>query len=293
MVQPSKKLPASPAIPLPADAPKRKELTWYDSIVQVLTDNKEPMHYTEIADAIIKQQLRTKIGATPNQTVSAVINTSLNNETDKSPFVRVSMGVYGLSGNVESSPQEKTNIEKAAISEPPSETEEVPLVGAFGMYWLRNAVKWSGANVQLMGLQLEASNPVNFAGQVGVYLLHDRDRVVYVGKVDSNERLGQRLKEHTKGRLAYRWERFSWFGLRRPTEDGKLVESSREIGEKELVGLMEAILIEAIEPGLNRQRGEGLRSVEFYQAEDPTIEKDKNQKALLRLLQKAGADDLL
>lgn len=276
---------------MPKKTKPQNEKTWYDCIVQVLEDKGEAMHYTDIADTIVKRGLRSNVGATPNQTVSVVLNESIKKEGDKSPFTRVSKGVYGLSGKATSSAAEKKEVEEAALTEPSESEEEVLLVGAFGMYWRRDMVKWSGAKVQLMGRQSDASKPVDFGGQVGAYLLHDRDRIIYVGKIDADERLGSRLREHTKGRLAYRWDRFSWFGLRKPTDEGKLAASNRPITEKDLVAFMEAILIEAIEPGLNRKRGEGLRSVEFYQSEDPTLLKDKSKTALLDLIQRLGRTD--
>jgi hypothetical protein len=86
--------------------------------------------------------------------------------------------------------------------------------------------------------------------------------------------------------MAYRWDRFSWFGLRKPTDDGKLRPYDREVEEVDLAALMEAVLMEAIEPGLNRKRGQGLRSVEFYQSEDPALQKDKSKTATLEMLQR-------
>lgn len=278
---------------MPTKAKNSDEKTWYDCIVQVLKAKSEAMHYADIANAIVKEKLRINVGASPNRTVNSILNTSIKQEAEKSAFKWVSPGYYGLSGKIEVSAKEKKDVEHAALVGPVV-ADDVPLIGAFGMYWRRDTVKWTGAQVHLMGQQFDTSKPVDFGGQVGVYLLHDRDRIIYVGKVDADERLGLRLREHTKGRLAYRWDRFSWFGLRRPTDAGNLETNARPAAEKELVGLMEAILIEAIEPGLNRKRGEGLRSVEFYQSEDPSLQKDKSKNALLELIQKvAKSDDLI
>lgn len=267
------------------------QLTWYDAVIQVLKENGGPMHYADIADSIVKRKLRENVGATPNQTVSVVLNYSLKHEGEASPFVRVSRGIYALSGREGTSPAEKQDVEEAALTGSQDEEQELPAIGAFGMYWRRDLVKWTGTTVHLMGRQSETSEPVDFANQVGVYLLHDRDRIIYVGRVDTNERLAARLREHTKGRLAYRWDRFSWFGLRRTTSGGELERFERQLTEADLVGLMEAILIEAIEPGLNRKRGEGLREVEFYQAEDPAFHKDRKQKLLLEIVQQLGTND--
>jgi hypothetical protein len=265
-------------------------MTWYDAVLYVLKEKGEAMHYADIADAIVKQRLRDNVGATPNQTVSVVLNYSLKHEGAASPFVRISRGIYGLSGRKGSPLSEQKEVEDAALTEPAAD-EELPAIGAFGMYWRRDLVRWPGATVHLMGRQSDTSKPVDFSNQVGVYLLHDRDRIIYVGRVDTNERLGPRLREHTKGRLAYRWDRFSWFGLRRPTREGKLAPFQRQLTEADLVGLMESILIEAIEPGLNRKRGEGLRSVEFYQAEDPSLQKDKKRNLLVEMMQQLAATE--
>src|SRR6266542_2598202 len=270
------------------DRNAKNRMTWYDAVLHVLKAKGEPMHYADIADAIVKQNLRDNVGATPNQTVSVVLNYSLKHEGAASPFARISRGIYSLSGREDTSPSDKRDVEDAALAGAAADEEEVPAIGAFGMYWRRELVKWPGVTVRLMGRQSDASQPVDFTSQVGVYLLHDRDRIIYVGRVDTDERLGFRLREHTKGRLAYRWDRFSWFGLRRPTREGKLEPFQRELTEADLVGLMESILIEAIEPGLNRKRGEGLRSVEFYQSEDPSFHKDKKRNLLLEMMQQFG-----
>ncbi len=278
---------------MPKKARNRSERTWYDCIVKVLAEKGEAMRYADIADTIVKRPLRRNVGATPNQTVSHILSTSVKKQGTKSPFKWVSPGVYELSGAPGSSAAEKKEVEQSALR-PAELADEIPSIGAFGMYWRRDMVKWSGNQIRLTGRQKERSNPVDFGGQVGVYLLHDHDRIIYVGKVDASDRLGARLKEHTVGRMAYRWDRFSWFGLRTPTTEGKLEGYTRQFSEKDLIGLMEAILIEAIEPGLNRKRGEGLREVEFYQAEDPTFQKDRSKTALLEMIQRlSNSDDVV
>lgn len=45
-------------------------LSWIDAIVKVMEENGAAMHYTDIAEKIISQELRDKIGATPAATVS-------------------------------------------------------------------------------------------------------------------------------------------------------------------------------------------------------------------------------
>jgi len=151
-----------------------QEKSWYDCVIRVLKEKREAMHYADIADAIVKRKLRRNVGATPNQTVSVVLNTSIKKEDVKSPFVRIERGVYALSGKEASTVAEKEKVEEEALARTPSETaaeEEVAPIGAFGMYWRREMVKWSVTHVRLMGRQSDTSEAVDFANQVGVYLL--------------------------------------------------------------------------------------------------------------------------
>ena len=78
-----------------------------------------------------------------------------------------------------------------------------------------------------------------------------------------------RLKFHTTDRLGGRWDRFSWFGLRSVGPDGKLSDPSLRWSHSVVIETMEAVLIESLEPPLNRRRGDNLESVEYLQVEDP------------------------
>jgi HB1, ASXL, restriction endonuclease HTH domain len=121
-----------------------QEKSWYDCVIRVLKEKREAMHYADIVDAIVKRKLRRNVGATPNQTVSVVLNTSIKKEDVKSPFVRIERGVYALSGKEASTVAEKEKVEEEALARTPSETaaeEEVAPIGAFGMYWRREMVK--------------------------------------------------------------------------------------------------------------------------------------------------------
>lgn len=67
------------------------DLTWRDAILRVLRGASEPMHYTEIAEAIAEQGLRSDLGATPATSVSATIAAQLEKDV-----VRVARGYYAL-----------------------------------------------------------------------------------------------------------------------------------------------------------------------------------------------------
>jgi hypothetical protein len=241
------------------------EMSWRDAIISVLQEHTDPMHYTDIAEAIAERGLRSEFGATPAASVNATISVSLQNDGEQSPFVRLARGTYGL---------------RASVSEPalPSggaqveEEDAAGLINAFGMYWARGNVLWT-SSPKLLGQQQPGSTPVDFATQKGVYLLHDGRAVVYVGRT-TDQALGVRLKQHTVDRLNGRWDRFSWFGVFPVSEDGSLTSTS--IGTFDidsLIATMEALLIEGLEPPQNRKRGDDFKAVEFLQVEDPEIQK--------------------
>jgi len=97
----------------------------------------------------------------------------------------------------------------------------------------------------------------------------------------TDQRLGKRLYQHTLDRLNGRWDRFSWFGLLKVTDDAKLVEKdSASLSADTLIATMEALLIEGLEPSQNRKRGDDFRAVEYLQVRDPELQK-KEQAALL------------
>jgi len=149
------------------------------------------------------------------------------------------------------------------------------------MFWGRVKVHWV-TEPRILGQQQTGSTPVNFCEQRGVYLLHDDQGVVYVGRA-TDQGLGRRLQQHTSDRLAGRWTRFSWFGVYPVEENGGLRTSvafeSVEINI--VIATMEAVLIEGLEPRQNRKRGDDFQAIEYLQFEDPKLEMNR-KRALLQ-----------
>ena len=148
-------------------------------------------------------------------------------------------------------------------------------VTSFGIYWEREA-EWSPT--KLYGEHLpdpinkKRPGVVNFAKQDAVYLLHHDREIVYVGQtVGTTAGLAERLRAHTRSpTLHSRWNRFSWFGFREVVHDG----SGGGLGEAhlptdfavcDLMAVVEAILIEAVEPRNNRQGGKGFKDLAYGQ----------------------------
>ena len=144
---------------------------------------------------------------------------------------------------------------------------------ALGMFWERNLVSWTG-KPSILGSEQPGTKPVNMTEQTGIYLLHDFRDIVYVGRATEST-LGSRLSAHTRDRLKTRWNRFSWFGFRAVKDDGSLGAMPKTYDLRGVVVVMEALLIEALEPPQNRKGGDGFHGIEYIQAEDPEKAKER------------------
>jgi len=246
-----------------------KEPTWKEAVARVLGESSQPLHYTAIAERIIELGLRKNLGATPASTVNAIIATSIKHDGNDTPYVRVAKGTFALAKQNPS----LENSSEDLVAPDDDQEPQYAIVTSFGMFWQRASVEW-GTNPRLLGMQQLGATPVDFQGQLGIYLLYDGREVIYIGR-SADRPLGRRLYEHTRDRLAVRWDRFSWFGLRPVSEKAELGEIPVSFDSNKLIPALEAILIEALEPRQNRKRGDDLAAVEYIQKEDPQIAKKR------------------
>jgi hypothetical protein len=264
------------------------DLKWKEAIEKVLNEEKKQLHYTEIAELIAERGYRKSLGATPQDTVSANITTDLNANKDKSIFARVDKGYYILRKFL--SEPDNTLIDE---SEPQIINDKVvtidnhKIINAFGIYWNRNLVHWK-STPDLLGIQQVGATEVNFKDQKGIYLLHDGRETIYIGQA-IEQSLGKRLKDHTTDRLAGRWDRFSWFGFYPVTEDAKLNLDAKfkDFTIQNLGDILEAILIESIEPRQNRKQGNSFQGIEYLQKEAPEIRKKQTEQMIRELMDKS------
>jgi excinuclease UvrABC nuclease subunit len=114
----------------------------------------------------------------------------------------------------------------------------------------------------------------DFREQIGIYLLFNANReVVYLGQTGKgNQRLFTRLRQHAHGQMRDRWTNFSWFGfLEVDPKTKKLVEAKdpdTAVKGSHVAALdeIEAILIQVLEPRLNKQGPKwGQDTREYYQ----------------------------
>ena len=265
------------------------ELKWKEAIIKVLEDENEGLPYKDIAELIAERKYRTSLGATPQDTVSAVITTDINTNQEKSVFVRVNRGVFILRKFLDDPKQllKDEEVPKSLETEITTKSKvNIKLINAFGIYWNRNLIYWKTIP-DLLGIQQLGASEVNFKDQIGVYLLHDGRETIYVGQA-IDQPLGQRLKNHTNDRLSGRWDRFSWFGIYPISEDGKLkIEMNFENLTIQNIGdILEAILIETIEPRQNRKQGNLFYGIEYLQKEAPEIKKKLKEQLIKELTDK-------
>jgi hypothetical protein len=136
------------------------------------------------------------------------------------------------------------------------------LIKNYGLYWSEAQVFWGYPGVEgtLFGVPSDnkRAEPTNFRSQAGVYVLYDNLAPVYVGETGiGNRRLFMRLHDHRADQLAGRWDSFSWFGIYPVNKVSRTVRVNTRLKPKigDVRHHTEAILIAAMEPRLNLQRG--------------------------------------
>lgn len=175
------------------------------------------------------------------------------------------------------------------------------LIRNYGLFWRRDTIFWGRPKLagHLKGYHAKRAKPVDFRDQQGVYVLFDDNyKMVYVGQAGgkNKQRLFDRLRQHRTDQLANRWTRFSWFGIQ--AVDGRSstlsgATSVQNTSTTSILNHIEAILIVAGEPPLNRQGGKfGSKVQQYFQYRDHSAlgpDPDEMLRAVWRArLEKAG-----
>lgn len=156
----------------------------------------------------------------------------------------------------------------------------MPIIKNFGFLWERRLINRGGGGAgkagSLCGYRNGAKTKiVDFREQIGVYALYDETRtIVYIGQAgNGNANLFERLKQHMKGsNLWNRWSYFSWVGFKdvKNTNGSLSVKQSVSAGVggfkySDALNEIEGVLIELIEPKLNKQGGKLKHAIEYFQ----------------------------
>ena len=151
----------------------------------------------------------------------------------------------------------------------------------YGLRWRRDNIAWGagGRRGHLSGVRVDSkrSDPVDFREQIGIYILYETGFApIYVGQAgNGNARLFSRLQSHRDGRLRDRWEFFSWFGFRDVGGNRKLLLRQRPDAQVSLrysaaLNEIEGVLIQALEPRLNKQGARWQKTADEYVQSRPT-----------------------
>ncbi|KNC52636.1 uncharacterized protein AMSG_08504 [Thecamonas trahens ATCC 50062] len=111
-------------------------MKWMEAIEHVLAHNEPPMHYKDVLEIIIANDMVPIRGTTPSNTINSVINQEINTRGDESLFVRVGRGMYRLRSDTRPSvggKRKRTASAKGkssvASSKPPAAKRVKPLMG--------------------------------------------------------------------------------------------------------------------------------------------------------------------
>lgn len=151
----------------------------------------------------------------------------------------------------------------------------------FGLQWNRDAVHWYGNKGDAgrlmgegpIGYAKKNQTQTDFREQIGIYVLYSDGKAIYVGQAGSgNNTLFSRLKQHLTDHLADRWDKFSWFGVRKVNKDGSISKAqgdlNRNLKATEILDLIEGLMINVIEPPLNKQGARWKNIDQYYQFEE-------------------------
>jgi len=153
------------------------------------------------------------------------------------------------------------------------------MINTIGHLWRVQDVFWGAGSSAgaLLGVPYygKRQEPTDFRDQVGIYVLYADFDLVYVGQTGvGNQRLLARLKQHRDDGLARRWNQFSWFGFRWVRKTGGLstVAQASHPSLPQMLNHLEAILVDTVEPPLNRQGGRfGADTWWYRQVRDPRL----------------------
>lgn len=262
------------------------EIGYREAILIVLQDADGPLKYDTITQIIGERGIRTLTGATPAITVNAYLSNMTNPDHQwyDERISRLGRGWFEFIRDdaVSAVEADHDDLDDQDADEEAENPNKIVRVSAFGLYWEKGQVSWRSR--EILGRQPGATLSVNFADQKGVYILHNDRSIVYVGR--TTDSLYARLRYHNRDtdRKSVRWNKFSWFGFRDVNPDtGELMPLPGEIDPFHLITILEAVLIEALEPPVNGRRGDYI-GTPYQQVIDPKVAQSQARSLLQNLI---------
>ncbi len=161
------------------------------------------------------------------------------------------------------------------------------MISHYGLFWSERDVFWGRPNNQgqLLGRVTEPQGrrgaptaesrhrATDFRDFIGLYSLYGDGELIYVGEagLGTSSTLFSRLKQHRKGPMAGRWDRFSWFGC-------VAVGPRATTFTLDALAQLEATTIAIINPGFNKQSGTFKGATQVFQVPSDLAEGDIETK---------------
>ena len=160
------------------------------------------------------------------------------------------------------------------------ETQQDNMITHYGLFWSETSVFWGRQKNpgQLWGRTTPdrqqqrgrpkkgelKENEQDFRDYVGIYCLYRSGELIYVGQagLGNKSNLFTRLKRHREDHLSGRWDKFSWFGCKKPSGS----EKREKITHLDALAQLEAILIAITNPRFNKQSGTFKKASQVFQA---------------------------
>ena len=170
----------------------------------------------------------------------------------------------------------------------------MPIIKNYGFLWDRGEIfRGAGSNAGHLKGESPGYPTADFRDQIGVYVLYDSNQgIIYVGQAgNGNATLFGRLKAHMSGRMHNRWKYFSWVGFKDVNANGSLsAQQNIDAGVSgfrysDALNEIEGILIEIVEPKLNKQSGKLKTARRYYQHIDERLAETTNGDLMLELQQ--------
>lgn len=231
-------------------AKQKSTMPWLEAITKVLEDANGPLHYTKVAEIIVKKHY---VDCNSNSNIETTVNTYI--QQNKGTFKQFGKkGYYVL----------KTVLDKLVYNYQKQNLPKQSLITAFGKRWSKAIFMQNKCT--LKGRSITNQKQINdFTDQPGVYVLYNGKQLVYVGQ-SSRRSLSKRLQNHTADRLANKWDTFSWFVFSEiDAENGCKRNDIINVRLEVLIDDIEAILIESCNPQENKKQGNNWKPKEYSQ----------------------------
>ena len=273
-----------------------------EAVFRVLVDEDRPLNNKGAYDALmssqVPQQYKDAFAKAGKRGVVNMGSTLYQLSLYDNTVEKVARGVYAVHPDWNGEPlakQTKRMVE-TRVDQPADEGDDVEsVIPCYGIKWDRDLVSWEKTTGKILGQAFQDAGAVDFADQVGVYILYDGPNVVYVGRTAAGSKgLYTRLRSHVYyPRRAHRWTHFSWFGLRTVDKENPTLDGQRkDLDVNGEIMLMETLLIELLSPAFNQKGGDLLGDM-YTQVTDPIIrakERERMREDLKSMLPELMAD---